>query len=307
MKVILRSAKIMCKRKRITGFTLVELLVVIAIIALLMSILMPALRRVKMQAQEVACRNNTRQIGLIIYMYLEENDFYMPHLYEYDYGTINGVDYGHNNTMCNGYLWSDPSYYVAAPMDSPDDTMVTWPILVPEENRNVKTYWGCAFKEFVKDTKVFGCPAFKNALEMMDVDKLYGCDVGAFYDSAFAINGYLDWININSIKNHGEVIVASDHVEPRIEQADDSGNTNDMFCPGTAGEPLTHYTKGSRTSWYRGIFRHNIRLNDAFRTGGRVNVLWLDNHVNMIEERDVFDLKIPDRAYDPLWKQLTPP
>jgi len=49
-----------------------------------------------------------------------------------------------------------------------------------------------------------------------------------------------------------------------------------------------------------------VRLQDVDRTGGRVNVLYLDNHVDIIEEKDVFDLKIPDRAYDPLWKELDP-
>jgi len=56
------------------GFTLIELLVVIAIIALLMSILMPALSRVKQQAKTMACRANLRQWALFFTMYTEEND-----------------------------------------------------------------------------------------------------------------------------------------------------------------------------------------------------------------------------------------
>jgi len=54
------------------AFTLIELLVVIAIIALLMSILMPALSRVKKQARNVACRANLKQWGLFFSMYTQE-------------------------------------------------------------------------------------------------------------------------------------------------------------------------------------------------------------------------------------------
>jgi len=56
------------------GFTLIELLVVIAIIALLMSILMPALEKVRRQARGVACKSNMHQWGLIFAMYCDDND-----------------------------------------------------------------------------------------------------------------------------------------------------------------------------------------------------------------------------------------
>jgi prepilin-type N-terminal cleavage/methylation domain-containing protein len=61
----------MSKRK---AFTLVELLVVIAIIALLMSILMPALARVRSQAKTIVCQSNLRQWGLVFSMYSGDNE-----------------------------------------------------------------------------------------------------------------------------------------------------------------------------------------------------------------------------------------
>ncbi|MHC4571961.1 MAG: type II secretion system protein, partial [Planctomycetota bacterium] len=56
------------------GFTLVELLVVIAIIALLMSMLMPALSKVKKQAKLVLCQSNLRQMGVCFNMYANDWD-----------------------------------------------------------------------------------------------------------------------------------------------------------------------------------------------------------------------------------------
>ena len=69
---------------RPAAFTLIELLVVIAIIALLMSILMPALERVKKQTQVVLCQSNLHQLGIVFKMFTQDNDNKFMSGYEYE-------------------------------------------------------------------------------------------------------------------------------------------------------------------------------------------------------------------------------
>jgi len=253
------------------GFTLIELLVVIAIIAILMAILMPALNRVREQARDISCRSNVKQLGLVMYMYFQENDFKMPQVFRTDH-------WG----WCNGNHWrhTDGTYYRPTEDDS---------------------YWGTAFKEYVTDTQIFGCPSLRRNHEMEVATKLYGDDFVEFYDSAYALNAYLDRENVNSMKPAAEVIVAHDHMEPRIEQGDDAGN-NDMLCLGVETVNLSHYRTGSRTAYYRGIFRHGIRSSKTNETGGTLNTLWLDSHVSRIKETPGND--ISNRCYDPKKKYL---
>jgi prepilin-type N-terminal cleavage/methylation domain-containing protein/prepilin-type processing-associated H-X9-DG protein len=253
---------------RKNAFTLIELLVVIAIIALLMALLFPALRKARDQAKDVICRSNLRGIGIGVNLYLIDHDQRMPEMYTYTKGS-------------NGHLWWDDR---GSPLKTSDRD----------------AYWGISYIDYVQKRELFGCPAFRNFVDIIAQDLLYGGDPHFIYTSAFSSNGWLSNEKVTTMPRPAEVIMAHDHMEPRMEHGN-RGEKSDMLFPSPSGINLTDYRRGGRRPiWYRGIFRHAVRLGDMGETGGRLNSLWLDGHVSFI--RETTGAGILKRWYDPLNK-----
>jgi len=245
------------------GFTLIELLVVIAIIAVLLAILMPAMQKIKEMGREQVCKSNLRNVGIAVSMYLDDYNRTLP-----------------TTENANEFLWYESDGVTYRKAGSGD------------------SYWGLYYKDYLKETKVFGCPSLQRVPEGL----IYS--YGDFPDPAKLIQHAAYGLNhrpeaqgrnTNDIYRLAEFIFCKDHAEPRPGCSTRDGFHNDDI-PGAMN--LTQYRKstgGGRWFNYRQIFRHNIRRGEDERTGGRANVLWLDAHVTAIEETTGDD--VPLRWY----------
>jgi prepilin-type N-terminal cleavage/methylation domain-containing protein len=174
------------------AFTLVELLVVIAIIALLMSILMPALARVRAQAKNVLCQSNLRQMGAAFAMYADDWEGSAPQGWWQGDSTVTGGETQHTD------YWMEAlrTYYGNAgdvrlcaaatkTQTNPDgtqgpgygdNTFGAWGVFPsPDICGEASSWWGsvtaCDYGSFGMNAWVCNPPADKSYFQSHDVHK----------------------------------------------------------------------------------------------------------------------------------------
>ncbi len=260
-----------CRPSALRAFTLVELLVVIGIIALLVSILMPALSRAQQMAKQTACLSNLRMMGQGLQMYLNENHNYYPgHCHQ----NSKGITYAIWPVRLRRYLNGNQMvFWCPAQLE-----LYQWPVTpgatgVSEPAANEDGQFGYNTGEQLLDVfKVqfsygyndWGCgnpqPATSN-----DSQRGFGGDI-SWYPS-----GPFREVNASRVRNASELIVITDKYS--------NGNWNFNIDPCDPTQcPAQIHTTGSNALFADGhaewkqeqsIVEFDVKTKSAFAKGTR--------------------------------------
>jgi prepilin-type N-terminal cleavage/methylation domain-containing protein/prepilin-type processing-associated H-X9-DG protein len=256
------------------AFTLVELLVVIGIIALLISILMPALSKARAQSLQVACASNLRQMGIAMVMYSNETK-YLP--------------------GCQAFNSSGP--------------FAIWPTRLRSMMRSTPGTGGAPGTSSTGGVeKAFWCPANQEGFQWQlrynspggafagDKETGYGYASGELLLNVFSVPfsyGYNDWGAVDSVNGHGQGSMTVD------EQLGLGGDVQPPPSP-------VHEIRASRVksasemiaiadNTTDGQWDYNLDPWNATEYPGKIhrngsNVLFMDGHVDWYLQKDLINV-----------------
>ena len=257
------------QQNRFRGFTLIELLVVIAIIAILASMLLPALSKAKSKAQGISCMSNTKQLMLAVQLYSTENNEYFPMVthggeaqsgrkisasagyYPWVMGWLTWDTSAHNT---NTLFLTDPDYAVLANYSASSAKIYK----CPADNYVHPTQRNRGFKERVRSVSMNGAVGFGNKTptdSLLNCEKLFvkTTDVTSPEPSNLwvFVDEHPDSINDGAFFN----------AQNSAEWIDLPGNQHNNACGFSFADGHSEIHK-----WKGSVTRYPIRMTDFSRT-----------------------------------------